>query len=62
MMTGKVLTATGQMKSSGANLSAGVLKNIRNIRLEVLCRKNILKKFAKCTEEHLCRSLFSNIC
>ena len=26
MMTGKVLTATGQVKSSGANLSAGILK------------------------------------
>ena len=62
MMTGKVLTATGQMESSSANLSAGIIKNIRNSRLEVLFRKNILKKFEKCTEEHLCRSLFSNIC
>ena len=49
MMTGKVLTATGQMESSGANLSAGIIKNIRNSRLEVLFRKNILKKFEKCT-------------
>ena len=32
----------------------------RSSNLEVLCKKGVLKNFAKFTEKHLYRSLFSN--
>ena len=32
----------------------------RSSRPEVFCKNGILKKFTKCTEKHLCESLFLN--
>ena len=32
----------------------------RSSRLEVFCRKGVLRNFAKFTEKHLCQSLFFN--
>ena len=34
------------------------IENIRISRLEVFCKKDVLRNFAKCTGEQLCQSLF----
>ena len=34
--------------------------NFRNSRLEVFCKKGVLRNFAKFTGKHLCQSLFFN--
>ena len=33
---------------------------LRSSRLEVFCKKAVLRNFAKLTEKHLCQSLFFN--
>ena len=35
-------------------------KNLRSSRLEVYCKKDVLRNFAKFTGKHLCQSLFFN--
>ena len=36
------------------------LERFRSSRLEVFCKKDVLKNFAKFTGNHLCQSLFLN--
>ena len=38
----------------------GNMQRIRSSRPEVLCKKGVLRNFAKCTRKHLCQSLFFN--
>ena len=37
-----------------------ILRSFRSSRLEVLCRKGVLRNFTKFTRKHLCHSLFFN--
>ena len=37
-----------------------LLRRFRSSRLEVFCRKGVLRNFAKFTGKHLCQSLFFN--